>query len=152
MQTIVKSTQLIAKKLNLYAIINSGDNMENCVFCKIAKKEIESKELYQDDFVIAIMDINPKSLGHTLIITKEHYTDYTEVPAEVLAHINRVAKRLGDALMEKLEATGMTMSVNYGSAQEVKHYHMHLLPQGSKHKGKYSVEDAFKLLTTKKED
>jgi len=128
-----------------------GDNMD-CIFCKIAGKEIESKELYQDDFVIAIMDINPKSIGHTLIITKEHYNDYTEVPAEVLAHINRVAKRLGDALMEKLEATGMTMCVNYGSAQEVKHYHMHLLPQDSKYKGKKTVDEVFKILTTKKED
>ena len=124
----------------------------DCIFCKIANKEIESKELYQDDFVIAIMDINPKTIGHTLIITKEHYTDYTEVTAEVLEHINRVAKRLGDALMEKLEATGMTMSVNYGSAQEVKHYHMHLLPQDSKFKGKKTVDEAFKILTTKTEE
>lgn len=124
----------------------------DCIFCKIAGKEIESKELYQDDFVIAIMDINPKSIGHTLIITKEHYNDYTEVPAEVLAHINRVAKRLGDALMEKLEATGMTMCVNYGSAQEVKHYHMHLIPQNSKFKHKKSVDEVFNILTTNKED
>lgn len=124
----------------------------DCIFCKIANKEIESKELYQDDFVIAIMDINPQTIGHTLIITKEHYTDYTEVPAEVLAHINRVAKRLGDALMEKLEATGMTLSVNYGSAQEVKHYHMHLLPQNSKFKGKKTVDEAFEILTSKTED
>jgi len=124
----------------------------NCIFCKIANKEIESKELYQDDFVIAIMDINPKCVGHTLIITKEHYTDYTEVPAEVLEHINRVAKRLGDALMEKLDATGMTMCVNYGSAQEVKHYHMHLLPQNSKIKNSITVDETFKILTSKKED
>lgn len=124
----------------------------SCIFCKIANKEIESKVLYQDDFVIAIMDINPQTIGHTLIITKEHYSDYTEVPAEVLGHINRIAKRLGDALMEKLEATGMTMSVNYGSAQEVKHYHMHLLPRGSKYKGKMRVDEVFKILTTKKEE
>ena len=101
----------------------------DCIFCKITKKEIESKQLYEDDFVIAIMDISPKVIGHTLIITKEHYTDYTEVPAETLEHINRVAKRLGDAIMEKLDATGLSMCVNYGTAQEVKHYHMHLLPQ-----------------------
>lgn len=123
----------------------------DCIFCKIANKEINSKELYQDDFVIAIMDINPKTIGHTLIITKEHYTDYTEVPAETLAHINRVAKRLSDALMEKLSATGMTMCVNYGSAQEVKHYHMHLLPQNSKVKNSLDVDEVFALLT-KKED
>lgn len=123
-----------------------------CVFCKIIKKEIESKELYEDDFVIAIMDINPKVVGHTLIITKEHYKDYTEVPADVLEHINRVAKRLGDALMEKLDATGLSMCVNSGTAQEVKHYHMHLLPQDSKINKNLSVDEAFKILTTKKED
>lgn len=123
-----------------------------CVFCKIIKKEISSKELYEDDFVIAIMDINPKCVGHTLIITKDHYNDYTEVPAEVLEHINRVAKRLGDALMEKLDATGLSMCVNYGSAQEVKHYHMHLLPQDSKIKNDLSVDEVFKILTAKKED
>ena len=120
-------------------------------FFKITKKNINSKELYQDDFVIAIMDINPKTIGHTLIITKEHYDDYTTVPAEILAHINRVAKRLSDALMEKLGASGMTMCVNYGTAQEVKHYHMHLLPQDSKVKNSLDVDEVFNLLT-KKED
>ena len=122
-----------------------------CIFCKIANKVFESKTLYEDDFLIAIMDINPKCIGHTLILTKEHYNDYTEVPTEVLAHINRIAKKLGDALMEKLEATGMTMLVNYGSAQEVKHYHMHLLPQDSKYKGKKTVDEVYQILTTNEE-
>ena len=119
----------------------------DCLFCKIAKKEIESKELYEDDFVIAILDINPKVNGHTLIITKDHYNDYTEIPGNVLEHINSVAKRLGDALMERLDATGISLVVNYGSAQEVKHYHMHLLPQDSKYQKKIDVNEVFNILT-----
>ena len=54
----------------------------------------------------------------------------------------RVAKKLGDALMEKLEATGMTLSVNYGFAQEVKHYHLHVIPNYS-NKRKANVEDIY---------
>ena len=52
--------------------------MEDCIFCKIIKGEIPSKKIYEDELVIAILDIDPNGEGHTLIIPKKHYTDYKE--------------------------------------------------------------------------
>ena len=60
-----------------------------------------------------------------------------------------MAKRLGKALMEKLDAKGLSLAVNYGSAQEVKHYHLHLLPQDSKYNTLIDVDKVFEILTAK---
>ena len=100
----------------------------DCIFCKIANKEIPSKILYEDDFVIAIMDVNPVVDGHTLIIPKKHYTDYMELDSEILVHIFDIAKMMGKKLLKKLNANSVTLLINYGDDQKVKHFHMHLLP------------------------
>lgn len=102
--------------------------MNDCIFCKIIKGEIPSKKIYEDDVVSVIMDINPKVDGHVLVIPKTHVTDYTELSDELLKHIYKVAKELTPTLMDKLNATALTFVVNYGDSQEVKHFHLHLLP------------------------
>ena len=56
----------------------------DCLFCKIVNGEIPSKKIYEDDLVIGILDINPNGEGHTLVIPKKHYTDYKELPDELL--------------------------------------------------------------------
>ncbi len=102
--------------------------MYNCIFCKIAKKELESKVIFEDDLVMVIMDNNPIVNGHTLIIPKKHYTDYMELDSEITTHIFSVAKEIGKKLMDKLDAKSVTLLVNYGEDQKVKHFHLHLLP------------------------
>ena len=86
----------------------------DCIFCKIA--------------VMVIMDANPSVDGHALIIPKKHYTDYQELDQEVLTHIFEVAKKIGPKIMQKLNAESLTLLINYGEDQKVKHFHMHLLP------------------------
>ena len=56
--------------------------MENCIFCKILNGEIPSKRLYEDDKVIVIMDVNPKVDGHSLVIPKDHVSDFKEASNE----------------------------------------------------------------------
>ncbi len=102
--------------------------MEDCIFCKIIKGEIPSKKVYEDDNVIAIMDVSPKVNGHTLVMPKRHVTDLIEMTEEDIINVNNVAKKLVPRLMNKLNARGITCGVNYGESQAVKHYHMHLLP------------------------
>lgn len=121
----------------------------DCLFCKIAKKEINSMELYEDDFILAFMDINPQCEGHTLIIPKEHYDDYTCIPNELMTHILKKAEMLGDALTKKLQSKGYRMIINYGNEQEIKHFHLHILPNLKKTKN-LDVTKTFEKLTQKK--
>ena len=100
----------------------------DCIFCKIANGEIPSKKIFEDDLVMVIMDANPSVDGHTLIIPKKHYTDYQELNNEMTTHIFNVAKKIGPKIMEKLDAKSLTLLINYGQAQQVKHFHLHLLP------------------------
>jgi histidine triad (HIT) family protein len=101
---------------------------EDCLFCKLIKGEIDSKIIYEDDLVIACLDAYPNVSGHTLIIPKTHYTDFTELPGELYAHINKVAAKIGPMLMNKLEKKCITLGVNYGTSQAIKHYHLHIMP------------------------
>lgn len=121
----------------------------SCLFCKIAKKEINSMQLYEDDLIIAFMDINPQCEGHTLIIPKEHYEDYTEVPCEIMNHILKKAETLGNALTKKLKTKGYRLIINYGDEQEIKHFHLHILPN-LKNKKPNDIKEVFEKLTNKK--
>lgn len=124
--------------------------MNECIFCKIAKGEIPSKKLYEDDKVIAIMDVNPRVDGHTLIIPKEHFRDFKEMPDELIIHIYKVAKELTDLLMSKLGSKGLTMGVNYGDSQVVKHFHMHLLPDYTIKEKSREVDEVYEIITGNK--
>lgn len=111
----------------IYVIIKTVIKMD-CIFCKIINKEIPSKILYEDDLCLVIMDVNPNVDGHSLIIPKKHYNDYLELDNEITTHIFDVAKKMGQKLMSKLDAKSVTLLINYGDDQVVKHFHMHLLP------------------------
>ena len=100
----------------------------DCIFCKIIKGEIPSKVLYEDELVKVIMDVNPTVDGHALIIPKKHYTDYLELDQDIITHIWDAAKKMGPSIMDKLKAKSLTLLVNFGDDQQVKHFHMHLLP------------------------
>ena len=120
----------------------------DCIFCKIIRKEIPSKTIYEDELVTVIMDINPKVDGHLLIIPKKHYTDYQSLDQEITTHIFEVAKTFGNKELKSLNVKSLSLVINYGDAQEVKHFHMHLLPEYEKaHKIKRSIDENFELLT-----
>ena len=74
------------------------------------------------------MDVNPTVDGHALIIPKKHYTDYLELDQDIITHIWDVAKKMGPRIKDKLKAKSLTLLVNFGDDQQVKHFHMHLLP------------------------
>lgn len=123
--------------------------MSNCIFCKIINRELPGKLLYEDDSVISFMDINPICDGHVLIIPKKHYEDIYAVDKETLSHMFEVAKMLNEKIMKTLNKDGATFSINYGIMQEVKHLHLHIMPN-FKEKATMSYEKVYNLLT--KED
>lgn len=100
----------------------------DCIFCKIINNEIPSYKLYEDESVLAFLDINPESNGHTLVIPKKHYVDVTDIDNETLSHIIDIARKLMDELTEKLGCSGFTLIQNNGVVEEVKHFHLHIKP------------------------
>ena len=116
---------------------------QDCVFCKIVKGELPSRKVYEDDKILGLMDIDPFCDGHILLIPKHHYTDMMDLPEEILAHINTVAKDIVQKMMDKCEEPGMTVSYNYGDKQVVKHFHLHLLPNIDKRAEK-DVEEMYR--------
>lgn len=103
----------------------------NCIFCKIAGGEIPSATLYEDEEFRVILDLNPASRGHALVLPKDHYANLFEIPADVLGRAAAVAKTVGTKLYEGLHADGFNLVQNNGEAagQTVFHFHMHLIPR-----------------------
>ena len=99
-----------------------------CLFCEISNKNIESLVLYEDDLIMIILDAFPDCDGHTLIIPKNHYETFKDIPDDLLKHIYKYAKIYTDILLEKLNKKALTLAINYGDAQVIKHFHLHLLP------------------------
>lgn len=117
----------------------------DCIFCKIINKEIPSSIIYEDDTVLAFLDISPHSIGHTLIIPKKHYTDIFDIEDETLNYILKISKEIGNKLKEKLNADGITLMQNNGFGQDVKHFHLHVIP---KYKKEPKINDVYKKITT----
>ena len=100
----------------------------DCIFCKIISGDIPCMKVYEDELVLAYLDINPDSDGHTLIIPKKHYKDINDIDDDVLLHIQKTAIKVMNILEEKLNCDGFSLLQNNGDVQEVKHYHLHIKP------------------------
>lgn len=130
---------------------------DNCLFCKIIKGEIPSYTIYETDTVKAFMDIVPMAKGHLLIIPKKHFTNLLDVDNIFLRDIDEAIKIIYPKLKEKLGAQGLTRLQNNEFGQEVKHYHMHLIPRYSGDKfienkdkeAEKTLENTFQILTLK---
>lgn len=101
----------------------------NCLFCKIIEEKIPSKTIYEDDLVKVFLDINPNTNGHCLIIPKKHIVTIQEMDIELATHILEVEKKIYETLKKKLKIEGLTIVQNNHLGQEVKHYHVHLIPR-----------------------
>lgn len=101
--------------------------MNDCLFCKIIKGEIPAYKVYEDEVVIAFLDVNPRDNGHTLVVPKKHFETFMEIEEETLLHIHEVVKKLVPKLQEKLEATSFHINNNYLD-NIVNHYHVHIVP------------------------
>lgn len=103
----------------------------DCVFCAIAEGEIPSFKLYEDDQVLAYLDINPFSKGHTLVIPKVHSTGLLDTDDRVLAEIVGKVKKVAAHVVSTLGAGGFNVLQNNGEAagQTVRHVHFHIIPR-----------------------
>jgi len=102
-----------------------------CIFCEIAKGNIKSHVVYEDDVCMAFLDLSQATLGHTLVIPKTHYTNIFDVKEEVLSHMIGVAKKIALRLSETLGVTDINILNNSGAraGQSVMHFHIHIIPR-----------------------
>ena len=105
--------------------------MEECLFCKIIKGEIQSFKIFENDLVFSFLDINPLTKGHALVIPKKHYENIFDIPEDELKEIISVAKKLAGMIKEKLNADGVNLMNASGEAaeQSVNHFHLHIIPR-----------------------
>lgn len=103
----------------------------NCIFCKIVAGEIPCHKVYESDEVLSFLDIAPVRKGHLLVIPKEHFEDILETPEELGIAFSAALKRLGNALMQGVGATGFNigMNVKKPAGQLVFHAHWHIIPR-----------------------
>ena len=104
--------------------------MKDCIFCKIINKELPGKFIYEDDLIAIIMNINPATNGHLLVLPKKHSENLMDTDNEVITHaLDIIRNNLYPFLKEKLNCKGLTISQNNELGQEIKHYHIHLTPR-----------------------
>lgn len=115
---------------------------EDCIFCQIISKQIPAKIVFEDEHVIAFLDIDPVAEGHTLIIPKIHAFNIEDIDSDILAHIATVSKRIATKIFDKLSVDGVNILQNNREAasQIIPHYHMHIIPRRK--------EDGIKVLYT----
>ena len=104
---------------------------KDCIFCKITQKVITSNIVYEDDDVLAFLDISQTTKGHTLVISKEHYENFLTAPKEAMHKVMDVAQRIGQAQIMMLGAKGVNIltNVNKEAGQSVYHFHVHVIPR-----------------------
>ena len=119
----------------------------NCIFCKINSLEMPSYTIYEDNIVRVLLDIHPDSCGHCLIIPKKHFQDIEDIDIDTLTHIIKTYKNLYNHMKNRLNFDGLTISQNNGCVEDVKHFHLHLIPKYNKDKN-LTIEEVYNLLKT----
>lgn len=104
---------------------------DNCIFCKLANHVFDTNIIFEDDDFTVILDANPATKGHALILPKEHYANLYEMPDDLLAKAAVLTKKVVSRLTEKLETDGYNIVQNNGetAGQTVFHFHIHLIPR-----------------------
>lgn len=133
--------------------------MLDCIFCKIIKKEIPCHVVYEDETVLAFLDVKPHTQGHTVVIPKKHAVRIFDLEDEAITNLFVKVKRVMEKLDVKLNPDGFNVGWNHNTAagQIVPHLHIHIMPRyindggGSMHSiiknpGNRSVEEVAKLL------
>jgi len=98
-----------------------------CVFCH--KEQLVTDIVYEDELVMAFMDMEPINEGHVLLVPKEHYLDVDELPDELLSHLMIISKKIVSVLKELYQPEGYSIMQNGGVFNDVGHYHLHIFPR-----------------------
>ena len=102
-----------------------------CIFCEIANGNIPSYKIYEDDKCLAFLDISQTTIGHTLVVPKQHFDDIFSIDSDYAKHIFDVVRKLSINIKEKLGIKAVNILNNSGelAGQTVKHFHIHIIPR-----------------------
>jgi len=111
--------------------------VSDCIFCKIIAGEIPSKKVFENEHVVAFLDISQVTKGHTLVVPKTHVKDIYELTPEISKNLFEVVPKIATAIKETYEPIGLNLLNNNGekAGQSVFHYHMHIIPRYGKGDG-----------------
>ncbi|MHC4622501.1 MAG: HIT family protein [Planctomycetota bacterium] len=105
----------------------------DCIFCKMVAGEVPVTKIYEDEVVLAFLDIGPVSDGHTLVIPKQHFERLHDCPAELLEQVASRLGKIAKAVRVGMNSDGYNVLCNNGRAagQLVEHLHFHIIPRSS---------------------
>lgn len=102
-----------------------------CIFCNIRDRKAEAEIVFEDEKVLAFLDIQPVNYGHTLVITKKHYDNFLTVPKDELDKLIHAVQFIAGAVKRSINADGFNVISNNGdpAGQSVYHFHFHIIPR-----------------------
>ncbi len=103
----------------------------HCIFCDIIHGAAEVSVCYEDSVALAFMDIQPVNPGHALVVPRQHYESFLDLPQDLGRHLFDVAMQLAPVIRRVSDAEGMNVVVSSGAAagQDVYHFHVHVVPR-----------------------
>jgi histidine triad (HIT) family protein len=112
--------------------------MAECLFCKIAKKDVPAAVVYEDEWAMGFLDIHPLAQGHTVVIPKIHAENILELDDNAIGPLFKAVKQITAALKLAFQPQGFTIGINHGkvSGQAIDHLHIHLIPRWGNDGGK----------------
>ena len=108
-----------------------ADRDPNCIFCKVLAGELPSEEVDSDERTVTVMDINPATRGHVVVITRTHAESLLDLDDEDLLAAMQTARRVAERMRETLDPAGFNILHNIGRAawQSIFHFHVHVIPR-----------------------
>ncbi|MBN2136968.1 MAG: HIT family protein [Sedimentisphaerales bacterium] len=106
---------------------------DDCIFCKMAAGQVPVAKVYEDDTVLAFLDIGPISDGHTLVIPRQHFERIDDCPPKLLGEVASRLGKIAGAVVAAMKSDGYNVLCNNGQAagQLVKHLHFHIIPRNA---------------------
>ena len=106
---------------------------DDCIFCKMTAGEVPVTKIYEDEVVLAFLDIGPLSDGHTLVIPKQHYEKLHDCPVELLGRVCSCLGKVAKAVATGMNSEAYNVLCNNGRAagQLVGHLHFHIIPRNT---------------------
>ncbi len=103
----------------------------DCIFCKIIEDIVPSNKVYEDDHILAFLDIQPNNPGHTLVIPKDHFENIYTTPDETLCRLIIAVRKVSLAIKDAMDADGINIIMNNEptAGQLVSHIHIHVIPR-----------------------
>lgn len=104
---------------------------QQCIFCHIASGKVPAKKVFEDDKVVAVLDINPAAQGHVLVLPKKHAAVMPQLEDDIVVHLGMIAKQLSMAVIRGMNAEGTTIFTANGVAagQRAPHFLLHIIPR-----------------------